>query len=121
VVGEYINKPTPVPPGLKVTWGEACWFELDGKEYQAIPLNSEIPTPPGALPIEATLYYDSTTCDGEDGAADNLNDYQTVVHSGGFIFWFTRHPDAKVSSAIWTFGNQSSGCVSYEEAPICEY
>jgi hypothetical protein len=118
VVGKYNNHPTPVPAGLKVTWGGACWYEYGGKEYQAIPIYPQIPTPPGSLPIEATLYSGSTTCNGED-PPDNLNDYQTVVPSGGWIFWFNRHPGATNSSAIWTFGNQSSGCVSYKEAPAC--
>jgi hypothetical protein len=118
VVGKYINDPPPVPKGLQVKWGEACWYEYGGKEYQAIPISTEIPTPPGALPIEATLYEGSTNCSGED-PMDNLNDYQTVVPSGGWIFWFNRHPGATNSSAIWTFGNQSSGCVSYKEAPTC--
>jgi hypothetical protein len=117
VVGKYNNHPTPVPAGLQVTWGDACWYEYGGKEYQAMPLDFQ-GGPPAGLPIEATLYYGSTTCNGED-PTDNLNDYQTVVPPGGWIFWFTNHPDITGSSAIWTFGNQSSGCVSYKEAPAC--
>jgi hypothetical protein len=117
-VGKYNNHPSPMPAGLEVTWGSACWYELDGKEYQAMPYDSQIPTPPEALPIEATLYEDSTTCDGENGT-DNLNDFQTAIPSGGWIFWFTRHPGLTGSSAIWTLGNQSSGCLSYEKAPAC--
>jgi hypothetical protein len=116
-VGKYNNHPTPVPAGLQVTWGGACWWKLEGKEYQAMALDFQ-GGPPAGLPIEATLYFGSTTCNGEYGA-DNLNDYQTVIPPGGWYFWFTNHPDVKASSAIWTLGNQSSGCVSYEDAPAC--
>jgi hypothetical protein len=118
VVGKYNNHPTPVPTGLKVTWGGACWYEYGGKQYQAMAIYPQIPTPPGKLPIESTLYSGTGSCNGVD-PTDNLNDYQTVVPSGGWIFWFNRHPGATNSSAIWTFGNQSSGCVSYAKAPAC--
>jgi hypothetical protein len=120
LVGKYDNDPAPVPAGLKVTWGAACWWDLDGQELQAITADLQVPTPPGGLPNEGTLYFGSTTCNGEDGA-DNLNDFQTVVTSGDWIFGFTRHPGVTASSAIWTLGNQSSGCVSYEKAPSCIY
>ena len=116
--GKYNNHPTPVPTGLKVTWGGACWFKLDDEEYQGISFDFQ-GGPAGGLPIEATLYLGSTTCNGDDGT-DNLNDYQTAVPPGGWIFWFTHHPNITGSSAIWTLGNQSSGCVSYEDAPACE-
>jgi hypothetical protein len=117
-VGSYNNNPPAVPHGLKVTWGGACWYDYAGLKYQGISVDAKIPTPPGGLPIEGTLYYGSTTCNGADGA-DNLNDLQTLIYSGGFIFFFTNHPGITGSSAIWTLGNQSSGCVSYEEAPAC--
>jgi hypothetical protein len=117
-VGKYDNNPPPVPHGLTVTWGKACWYNYGGQRYQAVPLDSQIPTPPGGLPIEATLYYGSTTCNGADGT-DNLNDLQTLIYSGGFIFFFTNHPNITGSSAIWTLGNQSSGCVEYAQAPTC--
>jgi hypothetical protein len=117
-VGEYDNNPPPVPAGLKVTWGGACWYDYDGVQDQAMLITAKIPKPPGALPIEATLYYGSTTCNA-DGGTDNLNDLQTVIYSGSYYFFFINHPNITGSSAIWTLGNQSSGCVSYEEAPTC--
>jgi hypothetical protein len=117
-VGAYDNNPPPVPAGLQVTWGAACWYQYEGIEYQAMPFTAKIPIPPGDLPIEATLYYGSTTCDGEYGT-DNLNDTEGAVPSGSWIFFFLNHPGVTGSSAIWTLGNQSSGCVSYEEAPVC--
>ena len=119
VVGKYINKPPPIPPGLHVTWGGACWYEWKGQEYQAMPFDSQIPTPPGGLPIEGTLYWGSTDCNGLTGT-DNLNDFQTLVGSGGLTVFFTNFPNTTGSSAIWTLGNQSSGCVNYELAPKCE-
>jgi hypothetical protein len=118
VVGKYINNPLPVPTGLKVAWGAAYLYKYLGQEYQAMPFSAQITTPPGGLPIEATLYYGSTTCNGLDGA-DNLNDYQSLVHSGGLLMFFTNFPNITGSSAIWTLGNQSSGCVSYAKAPLC--
>jgi hypothetical protein len=117
VVGKYINNPLPVPAGLKVTWHAACWHEKNGSKYQAMPFDAQISTPPGGLPIEATLYWGSTTCNGADGT-DNLNDLGYVVHGGG-LFWFTNFSNVAGSSVIWTLGNQSSGCVSYQRAPKC--
>jgi hypothetical protein len=117
-VGEYDNSPPPVPKGLKVTWGGACWYDYDGEQDQAMLITAKIPNPPGGLPIEATLYYGSTTCDPA-GGVDNLNDLQTLIYSGSYYFFFINHPNITGSSAIWTLGNQSSGCVSYEEAPAC--
>jgi len=118
-VGAYNNKPPAVPAGLTVTWGAACWEKVGKEVYQAIEFSDSIPSPPGQLPIEATLYFGSTTCDGEYGA-DNLNDTQGTIGSGGWIWWFIHHPNDFDSSAIWTLGNQSSGCVSYHKAPLCE-
>jgi hypothetical protein len=116
-IGKYLENPPPVPSGLTVKWGEACWYERDGQEFQAMPFDAQIPTPPGGLPIEATLYYGSTTC-SPDSFTDNLNDFQTLVYSGG-LFFFTNYPNFAESSAIWSLGNQSTGCVSYQEAPLC--
>ncbi|MGA2590852.1 MAG: hypothetical protein ABSH32_13115 [Bryobacteraceae bacterium] len=121
-VGEYQPNPPPVPAGLQVTWQGACWIKGFPKSVcngacQGMAFNLNVPTPPSALPLEATLYLNSTTCN--PSSQDNLNDIGTLTGSGGWIFWFDHHPNRKNSSAIWTYGNQSSGCVSYASAKVC--
>lgn len=121
-VGQYQPNPPPVPTGLKVTWQGACWLTHYPKRYcngacQGIAFNVNIPTPPSQLPLEATLYIGTNTCN--PARQDNLNDTETFNGSGGWIFWFIHHPNNKNTSAIWTIGNQSSGCVSYAAAPRC--
>ncbi len=121
-VGKYLPNPPPVPAGLQVTWQGACWLKNYPKSFcngacQGMSFSLNIPTPPAQLPLEATLYVNSTTCN--PSSQDNLNDLGTLTGSGGWIFWFTHHPNLKNSSAIWTIGNQSSGCVSYAKAPNC--
>jgi hypothetical protein len=118
-VGQYLPNPLPAPPGLQITWQGACWFTCrKGERCQGMAFDASIPTPPAALPLQATLYLGSETCN--PSSQDNLNDLGTLTGSGGWIFWFTHHPNRENSSAIWTFGNQSSGCVSYAKAPTCQ-
>jgi hypothetical protein len=122
-VGQYQPNPPPEPAGLQVTWQGACWLKhypkaLCNGACQGMAFSVTIPTPPSELPLEATLYSGSTTCN--PARQDNLNDIGTLTGSGGWIFWFIHHPNKGDTSAIWTIGNQSSGCVSYAEAPDCQ-
>jgi len=122
-VGQYKPNPPAVPAGLAVTWQGACWLKGYPKVYcdgacQGMAFNVNVPDPPSQLPLEATLYLGTTTCNPT--SQDNLNDLGTLTGSGGWIFWFIHHPDRRNSSAIWTIGNQSSGCVSYARAPVCQ-
>jgi len=122
-VGRYEPNPPPVPTGLQVTWQGACWLRDYPKRYcngacQGMTLSVNIPTPPSQLPLEATLYLGTTTCNPDQ--QDNFNDTGFLTGSGGWIFWFTHHPSQRNTSAIWTIGNQSSGCVSYANAPSCQ-
>ena len=122
-VGRYLPNPPAQPPGLKVSWQGACWITRYPKPIcngacQGMAFQVSVPTPPAQLPLEATLYLGTTTC--APAQQDNMNDLGTLTGSGGWIFWFSHHPNLKNSSAIWTFGNQSSGCVSYAAAPKCE-
>ncbi|HUE01336.1 MAG TPA: hypothetical protein VMR62_17315 [Bryobacteraceae bacterium] len=121
-VGKYQRNPAASPTGLQVTWNGACWLKGYPKSFcngacQGMDFTVAIPNPPSQLPLEGTLYLGSTTCNPSE--QDNLNDFGSPTGSGGWIFWFTHHPNRKKSSAIWTFGNQSSGCVSYANAPDC--
>ncbi len=122
-VGQYQPNPPPEPAGLQVTWQGACWLKhypkaLCNGACQGMAFSVTIPTPPSQLPLEATLYSGSTTCN--PARQDNLNDIGTLTGSGGWIFWVIHHPNKGDTSAIWTIGNQSSGCVSYAEAPDCQ-
>jgi hypothetical protein len=118
-VGKYLNNPTPLPAGLEVTWQGACWLKNYPKSVcngacQGMAFSLSTPTP---LPLEATLYLNTEKCN--PASQDNLNDYGTPTGSGGWVFWFIHHPNHKNTSAIWTIGNQSSGCVNYAKAPDC--
>jgi len=118
-VGQYQPNPNPLPAGLQVTWQGACWLKGYPKAYcdgacQGMAFTLTAPTP---LPLEATLYLGTTKCN--PASQDNLNDLGTLTGSGGWIFWFDHHPNRRRSSAIWTIGNQSSGCVSYATAGDC--
>lgn len=122
-VGKYQSNPPPLPAGLEVTWQGACWIKHLPKAdcngaCQGMAFSVNIPVPPADLPLEATLYLNSKTCN--PASQDNLNDIGSVVGSGGWLFWFINHPNLQNSSAIWTIGNQSSGCVSYAKAPACQ-
>jgi hypothetical protein len=118
-VGQYQSNPPPQPAGLQVTWGGACWLKGYPKSYcngacQGMSFTVNTPTP---LPLEATLYLGTPTCN--PAMQDNLNDDGTLTGSGGWIWWFIHHPNQIHTSAIWTIGNQSSGCVNYAKAPAC--
>ena len=122
-VGHYEPNPTPVPVGMQVTWQGACWLKNYPKRYcngacQGMAFSVNIPAPVSQLPLEATLYLGTTKCNPNQ--QDNLNDLGTLTGSGGWSFWFSHHPNNKNTSAIWTIGNQSSGCVSYAAAPTCQ-
>jgi len=116
-VGQYLPNPPPDPAGLQVTWQNACWYKGRKASFQGMAFDLNVPAPPVALPLEATLYLNSTICN--PSSQDNLNDTGTLTGSGSWIFWFIHHPNKKNTSAIWTIGNQSSGCVSYANAPKC--
>jgi|HubBroStandDraft_6_1064221.scaffolds.fasta_scaffold310502_1 hypothetical protein len=118
-VGKHLPNPTPLPAGLEVTWQGACWLKNYPKSVcngacQGMAFSVNTPTP---LPLEATLYLNTEKCN--PASQDNLNDYGTPTGSGGWVFWFLHHPNHKNTSAIWTIGNQSSGCVNYAKAPAC--
>jgi hypothetical protein len=45
-----------------------------------------------------------------------------MTFGGGssWLYWFIHWPDTPNVSAVWTMGNQSSGCVNYRTAPACD-
>jgi hypothetical protein len=85
-----------------------------GHKYQAMQFTLVTPKP---IPLEGTLYFD-TTCNPSMGT-DNLNDTGGTTGSGSWLFWFIHHPDETSTSAIWSLGGISSGCIDYSTAPDC--
>jgi hypothetical protein len=100
--------------GITVTWQGGCWYSYQGHKYQAMRFQLETPNP---IPLEGTLFF-TTTCDASQGT-DNLNDTGGTTGSGGWLYWFIHHPDEYNTSATWSLGNLSSGCVNYATAPDC--
>jgi hypothetical protein len=100
--------------GVSVNWGPGCWYKDSGHKYQAMSFQLTTDT---KIPLEATLYY-NTTCNPDDGT-DNLNDTGGTIGSGGYTFWFIHHPDEIQTSAIWSFNDLTSGCIDYSALPDC--
>lgn len=98
-----------------VKW-HACLYTRNGETYQAMQfqpsqpmtgvLQSELYTGPGCVPANWN---------------DQLNDVGSPSSWGtmGYLYWFIHRPNQNNMSAIWTLGNQSSGCVNYATAPAC--
>jgi hypothetical protein len=97
-----------------VTWGGGCWYVESGNKYQAMQFQLVTPNP---IPLEGTLYF-TTDCNASQGT-DNLNDTGGTIGSGGWLFWFIHHPNMPSTSAVWSLGNQYSGCIDYMNAPNC--
>jgi hypothetical protein len=98
-----------------VTSWHGCMRNSGGHDYQAMvfTLNGG-----GSLPFNATLYQ------GAGCKSANWLDqfgFGTPISFGGFsyTFWFRDFSDQPNTSAIWTVGNQSSGCINYNTAPQC--
>ncbi len=99
---------------LSVTWQGGCWYSDQGHKYQAMRFTLQTSAP---IPLEGTLFF-TTTCDPSQGT-DNLNDTGSTINSGSWTFWFIHHPDEFNTSATWSLGNLSSGCIDYSTAPDC--
>lgn len=114
------NVTTATPPcggnttGLVKKW-VGCIHTDAGHKRQAI----DFTLSQGAvLPFDATLYF-GANCQPSNWA-DRFG-FGTPLSFGGFsyIFWFRDFPDQLNTSAIWTVGNQSSGCINYTAVPAC--
>ena len=103
--------------GETVSWS-ACMYTSQGQRYQAMKMSSSA-TVTGVL--QAEMFY-GANCDPTQWT-DQLNDLgSTLTLSGGgfgYTFYFIHRPDMANVSAVWTLGNQASGCVSYASAPAC--
>jgi hypothetical protein len=103
--------------GITVTWN-ACIYTSQGQQYQAMRISSSQQV---TGVIQSEMFWNSN-CNPVQWT-DQLNDLGTSITLGSAfsdIFYFTHRPDNPYVSAVWTIGNQSSGCVNYNTAPACE-
>ena len=105
---------TDATGALKVKWGKACWETQNGQRFQAISFDLTTSAP---VPLEATLFF-TTKCDNSQGT-ENFNDVGATITSGSYAYWFIHHPDDTSTSATWSIGTETTGCVDYEHAPAC--
>ena len=115
--GSTVSVPvTSTASGLTVAWN-ACIETRDGQQYQAMQISPR-QTLTGVL--QSQMFWGSN-CDPTQWT-DQLNDVgQTMTFGSGssWLYWFIHRPDTPDVSAVWTMGNQSSGCVNYKTAPAC--
>lgn len=111
---------TAAPPcggnasGVVTSW-RGCMRSVNGLNHQAVDFNlSEGAT----LPFNATLYFGANCV--PNNWADQFGFGQDISFGGfSYIFWFSDFPNQPNTSAIWTVGNQSSGCINYAAVPAC--
>lgn len=106
---------TTPPPSGPISSFHGCLFNQVGLTHQAIDFTVNKAT---TLPFNATLYY-GTGCDPHAWADQFGFGQQISFTASTYTFWFSDFPDQPDTSAIWTVGNQSSGCVNYTSAPAC--
>jgi len=102
--------------GLTTTW-QACMYSSGGHKYQAMKISPHA-TLTGVLQSQM---FSNSNCDPTQWN-DQLNDIgqpMTFGAGSGYIYWFIHRADMPDVSAVWTMGNQSSGCVNYKTAPSC--
>lgn len=108
---------TSTTSGVTAGWN-ACIYTQNGEQYQAMQI-SPSQTLTGVL--QSQMFWGSN-CDPTQWT-DQLNDVgQTMTFGAGssWTYWFIHRPDMPNVSAVWTMGNQSSGCVNYSAAPACD-
>jgi hypothetical protein len=102
--------------GNVVTWN-ACMYTTQGQQYQAMKISaSQLVT--GVLQSE--MFWNSN-CDPVQWT-DQLNDTGASITVGGdfsYVYYFIHRANNPNVSAVWTIGNQTSGCVNYSSAPAC--
>ena len=102
--------------GQTVAWN-ACIYTRNGEQYQAMQI-SPSQTLTGVL--QSQMFY-GPNCNPTQWT-DQLNDVGAPMTFGGgssWTYWFIHRPDTPNVSAVWTMGNQTSGCVNYSTAPSC--
>ncbi|MBT9329588.1 hypothetical protein [Paracidobacterium acidisoli] len=102
--------------GITVTWN-ACIYTSQGQQYQAMRVS---PSQPITGVIQSEMFWNEN-CDPVQWT-DQLNDVGTPVTLGSAfseIYYFIHRANNPYVSAVWTIGNQTSGCVNYNTAPAC--
>jgi hypothetical protein len=95
---------------------QGCWYKEGKKYYQGVYVTV---TNPGEYTFNANLYY-GTTCD-PDTQADEFGYGQEIdFNDFGYIFWFTAFDNKPDMSAIWQVGSDTSKCMNYKTAPMCQ-
>ena len=89
-----------------VPWADAAGFKSKDEQEHLIG------------PFNATLYFGANCA--PNNWADQFGFGQDISFGGfSYIFWFSDFPNQPNTSAIWTVGNQSSGCINYAAVPAC--
>lgn len=103
--------------GETTSWN-ACIYTHDGEKYQAMRI-SPGQTLTGVL--QSQMFYGSN-CNPTQWT-DQMNDVgrsMTFGAGSSWLYWFIHRPDMPDVSAVWTMGDQTSGCVNYSTAPPCD-
>jgi hypothetical protein len=103
--------------GIVVSWN-ACMYTQNGQQYQAMQMSA---TEPLTGVLQSQMFWNSN-CDPVQWT-DQLNDVGSPMTLGtgfGYTYYFIHRADMPNVSAVWTIGNQSSGCVNYKKAPACD-
>ncbi len=102
--------------GVTTTW-HACMYTKNGEQYQAMQISPH-QTLTGVL--QSQMFWNSN-CDPVQWT-DQLNDVGSQMTFGAgseWTYYFIHRADTPGVSAVWTMGNQTSGCVNYNTAPAC--
>jgi hypothetical protein len=105
-----------VASGLTVSW-HACMRTINGQQYQAMQISPQ-ETLTGVL--QSQMFWNSN-CNPTQWT-DQLNDVgQPMTFGAGssYLYWFIHRANTPGVSAVWTMGDQSSGCVNYNAVPAC--
>ncbi|MGA2048110.1 MAG: hypothetical protein ABSG96_10475 [Terracidiphilus sp.] len=101
--------------GVTVSW-QACMYTDQGQQYQAMRF---VPGQPVTGMLQSEMFNNSNCAPAQ--WTDQLNDIgaSSTWGGNGYLYWFIHRPNIPGVSAVWTVGNQTSGCVNYSTAPPC--
>ena len=102
--------------GNAITW-HACIYTQNGQRYQAMKI---LPQQTVTGVLQSEMFWNSG-CNPTQWT-DQMNDVGSTMTFGagsGYIFYFIHRANIPGVSAVWTMGDQTSGCVNYSTAPSC--
>ena len=103
------------PPSGPVAFVRGCGYSQVGFTYEAV---SFTVTKAISLPFDGKLFY-GPGCVSTELADEIGNGQKLSFDADSYIFWFGEFPDNPNTSAIWTIGSKSSGCINYSAVPAC--